>query len=97
MTAPEGLVPRRRSLALDDADAENEEQGQDLQDGEIEEAEPATNLASKYAAPAPTKPSKAKKKEEQVGPSGLPYTPLEKQFMEIKAENPDVLLLTEGQ
>ncbi|KAJ3029437.1 Mismatch repair protein msh3 [Rhizophlyctis rosea] len=41
----------------------------------------------KRAASPPTKRAPAKKKS--------PYTPLEQQFLEIKAQNPDVLLLVE--
>lgn len=94
--APDGLVPRRRSLALDEAEAEAAAEGEAEVDADVEE-ETSTNFASKYAAPTKsTAKGKSKKKEEQIGPSGLPYTPLEKQFMEIKAANPDVLLLTEG-
>jgi len=54
-----------------------------------------SSLSAKYAAKDPKGKAKIKKKEE-VGPSGQTYTPLEKQFMQIKGENPDVLLLMEG-
>ncbi|KAK8861547.1 hypothetical protein IAR55_002369 [Kwoniella newhampshirensis] len=55
-------------------------------------------LAAKYAAKDVDGQGKVKgkgKKKEEVGPSGLTYTPLEKQFMEIKQQNEDVLLLME--
>ncbi|WVF67166.1 hypothetical protein IAT40_001912 [Kwoniella sp. CBS 6097] len=55
-------------------------------------------LAAKYAAKDGEGKSKGKgkgKKKEEVGPSGLTYTPLEKQYMEIKEKNQDVLLLME--
>lgn len=57
----------------------------------------ASSLRSKYAAKeAPAKRGR-KKKVEEVGPSGMTYTPLEKQYMEIKEQWPDVLLLMEGE
>lgn len=58
-------------------------------DEEIEIVDPPTKGKKSTA--------KGKKKQEEVGPSGLVYTPLEKQFMEIKSKNEDVLLLTEGE
>ncbi|WWC60269.1 uncharacterized protein I303_102837 [Kwoniella dejecticola CBS 10117] len=56
-----------------------------------------SKLAAKYASKAADgKTTKGKgKKKEEVGPSGQTYTPLEKQFMEVKAKNQDVLLLME--
>lgn len=126
-----GLLPRRRSLALDEAaaaearrlaaggdavgsgdgeedgivgdDMEEIGPGKGMEDEEAERAKAASGvgskLAAKYAAKAADDP-KAKvkgkgKKKEEVGPSGQTYTPLEKQFMVIKAENPDVLLMME--
>jgi DNA mismatch repair protein MSH3 len=112
---PGGLIPRRRSLALDEAAAaearaEIDEDGEDRaengrgEDGSEEEKqkvaeEIGNKLAAKYSAGANGKgkpPPKSKKKKEEVGPSGQTYTPLEKQYMEVKAANPDVLLLMEG-
>ncbi|WVQ94763.1 hypothetical protein IAU59_001844 [Kwoniella sp. CBS 9459] len=57
-------------------------------------------LAAKYAAKDGDSKIKGKgkakkKKEDEIGPSGLTYTPLEKQYMEIKGKNQDVLLLME--
>lgn len=104
-------MPRRRSLALDEAAAaemrraagidtpeEGEGGREDEADKEVEEASAvATGLRSKYAAKETSTAKKGrKKKEEEVGPSGMTYTPLEKQFMEIKAKWPDVLLMMEG-
>lgn len=113
------LVPRRRSLALDEAavtegrkllgiEDEEEADATIIQDGENSEderqraAEKVGNtLAAKYGAKADAKgKGKAvsrKKKVEEVGPSGQTYTPLEKQYMEHKAKNPDVLLMMEGE
>ncbi|WWC68667.1 uncharacterized protein I206_102599 [Kwoniella pini CBS 10737] len=57
-----------------------------------------SRLAAKYASKVTdgSKTTKGKgKKKEEVGPSGQTYTPLEKQFMEVKAKNQDVLLLME--
>ena len=71
-----------------DSDSERHKKSNDL----------AAKFASQFAAAEPTKggrKGKGKKKEE-VGPSGQTYTPLEKQFLEIKGEHPDVLLLMEG-
>ena len=124
INAPGGIVPRRRSLALDEAaTAEARRQArEDDADADAEEIETAhiddvaraeeeehqkiaervgNKLKEKYAAKGiEVANGKArgqrKKKGEEVGPSGQTYTPLEKQFMEIKAENPDVLLMMEG-
>jgi DNA mismatch repair protein MSH3 len=117
MLAPGGIMPRRRSLALDEAaaaeargqvigegaDEDEEGQGEEAAVDEEEEAGKkaaagvGSRLKEKYAAkPVASAKGKGKKKEE-VGPSGLTYTPLEKQYMEIKAQWPDVLLLTEGE
>ncbi|KLT38917.1 hypothetical protein CC85DRAFT_289044 [Cutaneotrichosporon oleaginosum] len=88
---------RRRSLALDEAAAAEARRaaGEDSDpsaDATPEVDEAAATLRAKYAAPAKRG---RKKKEEEIGPSGMTYTPLEKQFMEIKAKWPDVLLMTE--
>jgi len=121
LNAPGGIVPRRRSLALDeaaaaearrqagsDADGDDENGTLVVEDMIVDDEEDsrkaaegiASKLKKKYAAKGvATTGTKAKgksKKQEEVGPSGQTYTPLEKQFMEIKAENPDVLLLMEG-
>lgn len=90
---------RRGSLLLDEAaaaearGAAGEDSGPSA-DATPEVDEAAASLRAKYAAPAKRG---RKKKEEEVGPSGMTYTPLEKQFMEIKAKWPDVLLMTEGE
>lgn len=93
---------RRRSLLLDEAAAEEVRKAVgDDSDGPSADAThdaedgAAATLRAKYAA-APAKRGR-KKKEEELGPSGMTYTPLEKQFMEIKAKWPDVLLMTEGE
>jgi len=107
------IIPRRRSLALDEAAAaelrsalgvgeEALEDGDETPvpevdvEGELEKkkAEVVGKGLAKYASKEGGK--KGKKKVEELGPSGLSYTPLEKQYMEIKAKWPDVLLLTEG-
>ncbi|WVQ64881.1 uncharacterized protein L199_003050 [Kwoniella botswanensis] len=54
----------------------------------------AAKYASKISDGGRTTKGKGKKKEE-VGPSGQTYTPLEKQFMEVKEKTQDVLLLME--
>jgi DNA mismatch repair protein MSH3 len=87
-----GLIRRRRSLALDEAAAA--EAREDLESGSDSDEPKATSLGSKLAKYAAGETKKGKKKEE-VGPSGQTYTPLEKQFMAIKRDNPDVLLLME--
>jgi DNA mismatch repair protein MSH3 len=111
------LIPRRRSLALDDAAAAEarkqlgleEDDGAEVavvEDGDNSEEERqkaaeklGDTLAAKYGAKTDAKgKGKAvsrKKKVEEVGPSGQTYTPLEKQYMEHKARNPDVLLMME--
>lgn len=118
LAGPNGLVPRRRSLRLDEAAAAEarkaagieleEADGNDIptpvevDKEEGDEREKSVEglggkLRAKFAAKGSEAKGKgrAKKKEESLGPSGLTYTPLEKQFMEIKAENKDVLLLME--
>ena len=76
-----------------------------VQDSDEEESESrktaevvGDKLMAKFAAANPKangKKPRGKKKADEVGPSGQTYTPLEKQFMEIKKENPDVLLMME--
>lgn len=138
--APSGLVPRRRSLNLDEAEAREaraalaEARGEEYQPEADDAATPVDGtddsadieVISESARGSRAKSTRAGgsravrgrgKKKEDVGPSGLSYTPLEKQvslrisrrqggrlltydawqFMEIKAANPDVLLLVEGE
>ncbi|WVQ79017.1 hypothetical protein IAT38_001109 [Cryptococcus sp. DSM 104549] len=95
----------RKAAGLDDGEGE-EGGGTPVdadkadEDGEGEEKKKAEGvgkkLAAKYAVKVDAKGAKGKgKKKEEVGPSGMTYTPLEKQFMEIKEANQDVLLLME--
>nr|ODO02407.1 DNA mismatch repair protein MSH3 [Cryptococcus depauperatus CBS 7855] len=51
--------------------------------------------ASKDAEKSTVKGKSKGKRKEEVGPSGMIYTPLEKQYMEIKDKNKDVLLMME--
>jgi DNA mismatch repair protein MSH3 len=88
MADPRGMVRRRRSLVLDEAEEVPSDDEPD--DDEVKAIGVGSKLAAKFAAST----TKAKGKEE-VGPSGQTYTPLEKQFKEIKSSNPDVLLLME--
>lgn len=125
LNAPGGLIPRRRSLALDEGAAaearrianggeEGVEGGDDGRDAEAailldsdeeknkKQAQAVGNkLAAKFAVKGTGKTktagAKGKKKEEEIGPSGQTYTPLEKQYIEIKKIHPDVLLLMEGE
>lgn len=111
MELPGGFFPRRRSLALDDAAAAEARKAAGIEDDDVtpeadmemdsedersrKKAEGVGNkLAAKFTAKGTTRKGK---KTEEVGPSGQTYTPLEKQFMEIKGDNPDVLLLMEGE
>jgi DNA mismatch repair protein MSH3 len=97
----------RRQLGIDgDEDADTpiiqDVEGENSEDERQKAAEKVGDtLAAKYGAKADTKgKGKAvsrKKKVEEVGPSGQTYTPLEKQYMEHKARNPDVLLMMEGE
>ena len=122
MVAPGGILPRRRSLKLDEAavaearrvagedvEAEADVETSFIEDDEEEQEQEGrrraegvgSKLKDKYVAKGgqginDKAKGKGKKKEEDIGPSGQTYTPLEKQYMEIKAENPDVLLLMEG-
>jgi DNA mismatch repair protein MSH3 len=113
MEMPGGLMPRRRSLALDEAAAAEARRAAGIEEGgetppievegdsdEEKNKKQAEGIGSKLAAKFASKDttaSKRGKKKEEVGPSGQTYTPLEKQFMEIKAANPDVLLMMEGE
>ncbi|RXK40429.1 DNA mismatch repair protein MSH3 [Tremella mesenterica] len=57
-----------------------------------------SSLREKYSAKessAASAKGRKKKKEEEVGPSGLTFTPLEKQYKEIKVKYPDVILMME--
>lgn len=111
--AMSGSFRRRRSLALDEAAAaevreatglEGENTPFDDSDGDDDKRESEKNAEEvgkklkKYVAKEPSEKAKGKgKKKEEIGPSGLAYTPLEKQFMDIKEQNKDVLLLMEGE
>jgi DNA mismatch repair protein MSH3 len=115
------LIPRRRSLALDEAAALEAKRQLGVEDEEVEIVTPVVDdggeseeerqktadklgesLAAKYGAKevkgkGKGKAAARKKKVEEVGPSGQTYTPLEKQYLEHKAQNPDVLLMMEGE
>lgn len=99
LQGPSGLVPRRRSLNLDEAEAREaraalaEARGEEYQP-EDENATPVderddpaeieliseTVKGSRAKKPGAAKAVKGRgKKKEEVGPSGLSYTPLEKQ------------------
>jgi DNA mismatch repair protein MSH3 len=121
------LIPRRRSLALDEAaalearrqlglgddDDDNDKEdilqtpaedgGESDQERQKAAEKLGETLAAKYGAKADAKgkgkakATSRKKKVEEVGPSGQTYTPLEKQYLEHKAQNPDVLLMMEGE
>lgn len=109
--AMSGSFRRKRSLALDEAVAaeareaaglEDEGTPFDGSDGDDYKSESEKNAEEvgkqlkKYVAKELAGKGKSKgKKKEEIGPSGLAYTPLEKQFMEIKEQNRDVLLLME--
>lgn len=111
--AMSGSFRRRRSLALDEAAAaevreaaglEDEgtffdgSDGDDYKSESEKNAEEVGKQLKKYVAKELAGKAKSKgKKKEEIGPSGLAYTPLEKQFMEIKEQNRDVLLLMEGE
>lgn len=108
-----GIIRRRRSLALDEAEAAEARQEAGIEDDEDDTGvidvdsdeerskKKAEGVGSKLAAKFASKDDKGTKgkgkKKEDVGPSGLTYTPLEKQYMEIKRDNPDALLLMEGE
>jgi DNA mismatch repair protein MSH3 len=81
------------SLLEEAIDGESDEEGRKAAEGV------GGKLKARYAAKGSAfmaaGKGKGRKKEEEIGPSGLSYTPLEKQFMEIKKENMDVLLLME--
>lgn len=107
LAGPGGLMPRRRSLALDEAAAadmrreagleEVDEDAPQEDQSDEEKLKKAEAIGSKLPAKFAAKGAGKKgKKQEEIGPSGQTYTPLEKQFKEIKAANPDVLLLMEG-
>lgn len=87
------FLPRRNSLPLDEHGVPPETAEMDPED--IDQLEQEEEIAAKSKTKLAKNKSTLGKKKEALGPSGLTYTPLEKQFMEIKAANPDVLLLTE--
>ncbi|WWD05762.1 hypothetical protein V865_003845 [Kwoniella europaea PYCC6329] len=98
----------RRGMGVDTPDVEsgtNTPAAEELEEVDLEDESRrkaaegvGSKLAAKYASKISdggrTTKGKGKKKEE-VGPSGQTYTPLEKQFMEVKEKNQDVLLLME--
>jgi len=108
LQAPGGLISRRKSLALDEAAAaearraagiEDDDEAIEMDSEDEKNKKKAEGVGSSLSAKFGAKDSKARgkvKKKEEVGPSGQTYTPLEKQFIDIKGENPDVLLLMEG-
>ena len=100
------LEARKLITGIDDEDADGSGtpmvETADSDDERRTLAEQVGNgLAAKYTAKTDgkgkTKTTSRKKKEEEVGPSGQTYTPLEKQYKEIKATHPGVLLLMEGE
>lgn len=103
------VMPRRRSLALDEAAAaearraagidtlEEGEAGEEENDEDSTPSAVATSLRSKYVAKEAAGKRGRKKKEEEVGPSGMTYTPLEKQYMALRAQWPGVMLMMEGE
>lgn len=112
---PSGLIPRRRSLNLDEAEAREaraalaaargEEYVPDADEGDLDldgggdlggidsPAESISASRTKHTKAAATKPTKGKgKKKEEVGPSGLPYTPLEKQVCPLARRRGNLLM-----
>lgn len=85
-----GLEDDEKDVApIESAESDEERENQAKQVG--------NGLAAKYTAKGKGKAVGRKKKEEEVGPSGQTFTPLEKQYMDIKAKHPDVLMLMEGE
>lgn len=87
----EGGRDPKAAILIDSDEEKNKKQAQAVGD----------KLAAKFAVKSTDKnkttKGKGKRKEEAIGPSGLSYTPLEKQYIEIKQAHPDVLLLMEGE
>ncbi|UZJ51531.1 hypothetical protein CBS101457_000851 [Exobasidium rhododendri] len=73
----------------DDVDVQQEDQGDD---SDVVEVEPEDRLAE-FAAPNKQKARPRVAKE--VSDNGVKYTPLEKQYLELRKDYPDVLLCTE--
>jgi DNA mismatch repair protein MSH3 len=53
------------------------------------------SVSSQAKGKAAVKPKPVLKKAQEIGPSGEPYTPLEKQVLQLKADNPGTLLMIE--
>lgn len=95
---PRGLIPRRRSFNLDEAAAKSvraQEDGRGTPDPEADDDDDEIEEVIKVKPKPGKSNAKSKKSKEDVGPSGLTYTPLEKQYTAIKEANPDVLILME--
>jgi hypothetical protein len=102
---------RRKSLTLDEAEAAEPTKGRDgnddeeeheEQEKEIEEAGSSNKMKGVKEKLTRGGGSKGKalakgkgKEKESVGPSGQTWTPLEKQVLQLKEENPGVLLIFE--
>lgn len=100
-------IGRRHSLTLEEAEAsaagcDGADSDQDEPDeGDAEDDEEIEivgakmkGLKKKLTKAGSVLKGKGKAKEE-IGPSGQTYTPLEKQVLQLKAENPGVLLIFE--
>ncbi|WVQ74512.1 hypothetical protein IAR50_004113 [Cryptococcus sp. DSM 104548] len=91
-------VEARKAAGIDLDDDDTPVEAEDEANAAERDKTTNTNAKlSKYSAKEPLagKGKGRKGKAEAVGPSGQTYTPLEKQYLEIKEKYPDVLLLME--
>ncbi|TYJ59150.1 hypothetical protein B9479_000139 [Cryptococcus floricola] len=98
----EAAAAEARKAGMDMPGSDDEGTPIEVQDDMYPEEEDKTKKAnarlSRYSAKEPVAAKgkgKGKGKAAAVGPSGQTYTPLEKQYMEIKEKYPDVLLMME--
>ncbi|KAF8331322.1 muts domain V-domain-containing protein [Cantharellus anzutake] len=89
-----------QSVSLTDAGHEEDEDDMDLLDPSHDEdfhdgAHPHGETAKGGAGVASLSSASGSKKSKYLGPSGLTYTPLEKQIISLKEQYKDVLLLVE--
>ncbi|KAL7423908.1 Mismatch repair protein msh3 [Cryptotrichosporon argae] len=92
-----GIEDDEPETLLEEGDAEADAAtSKRRESADVAVADEVKDKLAKYAAAGAAAPvSKRRKKEVEVGPSGQTYTPLEKQFMEVKAKWMDVILFME--
>jgi DNA mismatch repair protein MSH3 len=90
---PESLALLRRKSASDRGDEEGEEEDED--EDEEESSVAAKSLRGKYVSTAYNGKKAAPASKKGIASSTAKFTPLERQYVEIKKKYPDTLLLIE--